>query len=125
MHRPPNVHSTSAAFLCAGETGFPPQAPSSAAPPPWGVREAALGQSQAPPAERTLSRLNAATLDEASLMPPFMRGGVPERPNGAVSKTVRGASPSRVQIPPPPLCVRGPTVPPPPPPSPPQCCPAR
>jgi hypothetical protein len=30
-------------------------------------------------------------------------GGVPERPNGAVSKTVRGASPSRVQIPPPPL----------------------
>ena len=30
-------------------------------------------------------------------------GGVPERSNGAVSKTVRGASLSRVQIPPPPL----------------------
>jgi hypothetical protein len=32
-------------------------------------------------------------------------GGVPERSNGAVSKTVRGASPSRVQIPPPPLTI--------------------
>ena len=30
-------------------------------------------------------------------------GGVPERSNGAVSKTVKGASSSRVQIPPPPL----------------------
>jgi hypothetical protein len=33
-------------------------------------------------------------------------GGVPERSNGAVSKTVKGASSSRVQIPPPPLDVR-------------------
>src|SRR4029453_8676031 len=33
-------------------------------------------------------------------------GGVPERSNGAVSKTVKGASSSRVQIPPPPLLTR-------------------
>src|SRR5205085_138789 len=32
-----------------------------------------------------------------------VRGGVPERPNGAVLKTARGSRPSWVQIPPPPL----------------------
>jgi hypothetical protein len=36
-------------------------------------------------------------------LPLASHGGVPERSNGAVSKTVRGASSSRVQIPPPPL----------------------
>src|SRR5688572_32738266 len=37
-----------------------------------------------------------------SRLPYAVHGGVPERSNGAVSKTVRGASLSRVQISPPP-----------------------
>src|SRR5207302_1453329 len=51
----------------------------------------------APPAasDRRTDEPGAATLGRL--------GGVPERPNGAVSKTVRRASASRVQIPPPPL----------------------
>src|SRR5262245_3246959 len=39
-------------------------------------------------------------------LPCTTHGGVPERSNGAVSKTVRGASSSRVQIPPPPYTFR-------------------
>jgi hypothetical protein len=61
---------------------------------------AALGQSPAPPAERRLFPAKRGGLPLRSRHP--LCGGVPERPNGAVSKTVRGASPSRVQIPPPP-----------------------
>src|SRR5205814_3696211 len=78
------------AVFHAEEPMVPPRAPSFT-PCPGAAAPGYAGPSPAPPPNDLSSRCDNDP-----------RGGVPERPNGAVLKTARAESPSWVRIPPPP-----------------------